>query len=496
MQGYTVQPVAQNLLETPAMDRMDNLQLISGRLHDVFERQKCAHLANPNPEFHERVSNLELLEETILRNESELLAAMSNDYGHRSRHESIMADIVATLGVIRHAKSNLKAWMKVRRVPTPWQLRPSVSYVHPQPLGVIGIIASWNFPVYLGFAGVASALGAGNSCMLKPSEHTPRTSSLMARLLENNFGQEVVAVVEGDASVGEAFSRLPFDHLLFTGSQRVGKLVARAAAENLTPVTMDLGGKSPLIVAPSGHLGQAAACAAQAKMINAGQMSVCPDYALVPRPRLDEFVQAVGQAAQKQYPSIRNNPDVSCVISAAHMERLQELVAEAKRHGARVLQINPAGELFEPASQKFPLTLVVDPSPRLRLMQEEVFGSILPIVPYDTLEQAVLEVQNRPRPPALYLFATSKGEKRFVLDHTVSGGVTVNDAMWHVLNNNMPFGGVGGSGMGSYTGKTGFDTLSKLKPVLEQSKFNAAPLLRAPYGPVFDKVANVLKKLA
>ncbi|HEX4844011.1 MAG TPA: coniferyl aldehyde dehydrogenase [Limnobacter sp.] len=477
------------------MDRVDNIQLVSGRLQDVFHCQKRTYLSNPSPSLQERLANLELLEEIILRNEASLIAAMSDDFGHRSRHESTMLDIVSTLGAIRHSKKNLKHWMKKRRVPTPWQLRPSVSYVLPQPLGVIGIITPWNFPVYLSFAGIASALAAGNCCMLKPSEYSPRTSALMARLLEDNFGEELVAVIEGDATVAEAFSKLPFDHLLFTGSQRVGKLVAKAAADNLTPVTLELGGKSPLIVAPSGNLTKAAACAAQGKMLNAGQVCVSPDYALVPQADLRKFIAQLKRATHKQYPTVRNNPDVSCVISAKHVARLYELVEDARIKGAEVIEINPAHEIFAPEIQKFPLTLIVNPTPDMRVMQEEVFGSILPIVPYNTLADAIAFVQGKPRPIALYLFVSKTHEKHAVLGQTVSGGVTVNDAMWHVLNDNMPFGGVGSSGMGAYHGLVGFETMSKLKPVLEQSKFNAAPLLRAPYGSVFDKVVTILKKL-
>lgn len=477
------------------MDRVDNIQLVSGRLQDVFDSQQRTYRANPNPSKQERVSNLELLEEIILRNETELIDAMTADFGHRSRHESTMLDIVSSLAAVRHSKKHVGGWMKKRRVPTPLQLRPSFSYVKPQPLGVVGIMTPWNFPVYLSFAGLASALAAGNCCMLKPSEYSPQTSALLARLLEDNFGSEHVAVIEGDDTVGEAFSRLPFDHLLFTGSQRVGRLVAKAAAESLTPVTLEMGGKSPLIVAPSGNIAQAAACAAHGKMINAGQVCVAPDYALVPAEQLRRFVSEVKRASHKQYPTIRNNPDVSCVINSKHMSRLHDLVKDAREKGAEIIEINPANEVLDPQAKKFPLTLIVNPTPHMRVMQDEVFGSILPVLPYDTLQNAVEQVQSRDRPIALYLFAAKHNEKEYVLNQTVSGGVTVNDAMWHVLNNNMPFGGVGASGMGAYHGLVGFNTMSQLKPVLEQSRFNAAPLLRAPYGTVFEKLVKVLKKI-
>ncbi len=477
------------------LDRVDHLQLVANHMQQVFNRQQEHYRRNPNPTKNERIEHLNVLEEILLRNEADLLSALSEDYGYRSPHESAMLDIVSTLATIRHNRKHVGQWMKRRAVSTPLQLRPAVSYIQPQPLGVVGIITSWNFPVYMSFAGLASGLAAGNCCMLKPSEHTPRTSALMARLLESSFGPELVAVIEGDANVAAAFSRLPFDHLTFVGSHRVGKMVALAAAENLTPVTLELGGKSPLIIAPSGSVDQAAACAVQGKMINAGQVCVAPDHVYVPRKQFDAFVEAVKLEAHKQYPSVQSNPDVSCVINSRQMARLYDLRADARLQGAQVLELNPSNEPFDAERRKFPLTLVLNPKPSTRVMQEEVFGPILPVIPYDDLHELVRSLQNKARPVALYLFARKQAEKDLVLNNTVSGGVTVNDAMWHVMNNNMPFGGVGASGMGAYHGIAGFDHLSQLKPVLEQARLNAAPLLRAPYGTLFEKVVTVLKKI-
>jgi coniferyl-aldehyde dehydrogenase len=477
------------------LDRVDNLQLVASQMQQVFNRQQAHYRLNPSPSKNERIEHLHVLEEILLRHETDLINALSDDYGYRSRHESTMLDIVSALATIRHNRKHVGQWMKPRPVATPLQLRPSVSYIQPQPLGVVGIITAWNFPVYMSFAGLASALAAGNCCMLKPSEHTPRTSALMARLLESSFGQELVAVIEGDVHVATAFSKLPFDHLTFVGSQRVGRLVALAAAENLTPVTLELGGKSPLIIAPSGSIEQAAACAVQGKMINAGQVCVSPDHVYVPRAKFDAFVQAVRLEAHKQYPSVQDNPDVSCVINNRQMARLYDLRADARLQGAEVVEINPANEPFDAERRKFPLTLVLKPTPTMRVMQEEVFGPILPVIAYDDLQELVGGLQTKARPLALYLFVRKQAEKDLVLSNTVSGGVTVNDAMWHVMNNNMPFGGVGASGMGAYHGKAGFDNLSQLKPVLEQARVNAAPLLRAPYGTLFEKVVTVLKKI-
>lgn len=477
------------------LQKISTNQLASGRLTEVFELQREAYLADPIPSLAQRTEWLNALEQLVVTHESALISALSEDFGHRSRHESAMLDIVSTLGCVRHLRKHLAQWSKPRKMPTPLALQPARSYVIPQPLGVVGIITPWNFPVYLSLAAIATALAAGNRCMLKPSELTPRTSALMAELLESTFGEQVVAVIQGDASVAQAFSSMPFDHLMFTGSTAVGRMVARAAAENLVPLTLELGGKSPLILAPSGDLKQAATCAAHGKMINAGQICVSPDYALVPQERLAEFVEAVRASCSAQYPSVLNNPDVSCVITPRHIARLRDMVEDARAKGAEIVQINPAQETFDEQSTKFPLTLVLNPTPDMRVMQEEIFGSILPVLTYSSLASAVAHVQRGERPLALYMFLSAPEEKEMLLTQTISGGVTINDAMWHVLNDNLPFGGVGASGMGAYHGQTGFDNLSKLKPVLEQSKVNAVPLLRAPYGTAFETVLGLLKKI-
>lgn len=477
------------------LQRISDEQLKSGRLTEIFRAQKLAFSNMPNPSAAQRIEWLNTLENIVLVHEQAFIEALSADFGHRSKHESQMLDIVSTLGAIRHSRKHVVQWMRVRKVGTPLALQPASSYIKPQPLGVVGVITPWNFPVYLSFAGVATALAAGNRVMLKPSELSPRTSALMAQLLEDAFGPELVGVIEGDASVATAFSELPFDKLMFTGSTQVGRMVAKAAAENLTPCILELGGKSPLILAPSGDLEQAAVCAAHGKMVNAGQICVSPDYALIPESKKSEFIERVQSALAQQYPAIADNPDVTCLISARHRARLQSLIEDAKQKGAEVIQVNPANETFSADSPKLPLTLVVGATQDMLVMQQEIFGSILPVLTYKTLDEAIAKVNAGDRPLALYLFATEADEKNSVLDQTFSGGVTVNDAMWHVLNDNMPFGGVGASGMGAYHGQIGFDAMSHLKSVLEQSKINAVPLLRAPYGAAFESIVKVLKKI-
>lgn len=477
------------------LQRISDEQLKSGRLSEVFLAQRVAFQQMPNPSAAQRIEWLNTLENIVLVHEQAFIDALSADFGHRSKHESQMLDIVSTLGAIRHTRKHLAQWMRNRKVNTPLALQPASSYIKPQPLGVVGVITPWNFPVYLSFVGVATALAAGNRVMLKPSELSPRTSALMAQLLEDAYGQDLVGVIEGDATVATAFSALPFDKLMFTGSTQVGKMVAKAAAENLTPCILELGGKSPLILAPSGDVEQAAVCAAHGKMVNAGQICVSPDYALIPESKKDEFVERVQKALAQQYPSIAANDDVTCLISARHRARLQSLIEDAQQKGAQVIQVNPANEDFPADSPKLPLTLVINPTQDMLVMQQEIFGSILPVVTYSAIDEAIAKVNSGERPLALYLFASQSDEKEAVLSQTLSGGVTVNDSMWHVLNDNMPFGGVGASGMGAYHGQIGFDAMSHLKSVLEQSKINAVPLLRAPYGAAFESIVKVLKKI-
>lgn len=477
------------------LQRISNEQLVSGRLDSLFQTQRQAYLADPMPSKEVRMERLEKLEQLVIENEAAFIDSLSQDFGHRSKHESTMLDIVSTLGCIRHLKKHMPSWMKKRKVRTPLALQPASSHIMPQPLGVIGIITPWNFPVYLSLAGIATALAAGNRCMLKPSELTPRTSALMADLLENAFGEDLVGVIQGDASVAAAFSAKPFDHLMFTGSTQVGKIVAQAAAANLTPCTLELGGKSPFIVTPSGDLVEASKSLVHGKMLNAGQICVAPDYALVPRAKMAEFIEHIKVNLAAQYPSVLQNPDITNIITAKHRARLQQLIDEAKAAGCEVIQLNPANESIGENSDKLPLTIVVDPSEDLMLMKQEIFGSILPIKPYDSLDEAIEYVQAHDRPLALYMFVADETEKEAVMTRTHAGGCTINDIGWHVLNDNMPFGGVGASGMGAYHGQIGFDSMSKLKPVLEQTKLNAIPLLRAPYGQAFESIVKVLKKI-
>jgi coniferyl-aldehyde dehydrogenase len=372
--------------------------------------------------------------------------------------------------------------MKPRRVTPTWFLLPARARVMYQPLGVVGVIGAWNYPLLLSLSPLVGALAAGNHVMVKPSEIAPRSAALMARILAERFAPERVAVVTGGPDVAAAFSALPFDHLIFTGSTRVGRLVMRAAAENLTPVTLELGGKSPAIVHDSYALGTAAERIMAGKLYNAGQTCVAPDYVLVPRAHLGAFRDTLERTARQLYPSLVANADYTRIATPAHWRRLTALVDEASSRGASITTVNPAGESFTVENRVFPPTIVVAAPDDAGVMDEEIFGPILPLVPYDTLDDAIAYVNARPRPLALYYFDGEGRRVRRVLEETTSGGVTVNDVVFHLGQDNLPFGGVGPSGMGHYHGFDGFQTFSKMKGVMIQSRWSPLSLVRPPYG--------------
>jgi len=352
-----------------------------------------------------------------------------------------------------------------------------------QPLGVIGIIVPWNYPLYLAIGPLIGALAAGNRVMLKMSESTPATGQLLKALLAQIFSEDQVAVVLGEADVGIAFSRLPFDHLLFTGSTSIGRQVMRAAAENLTPVTLELGGKSPAIVSANVPLADAAERIAFGKTLNAGQTCVAPDYVLVPRARIEGFIEAYRQVIRRFYPQLSDNPDYTSIINPRQQARLQDYLDDAQARGARLLP------LFEQSQdRRMPHHLLLDVTDEMRVMQDEIFGPLLPIVPYDDLEQALAYVNARPRPLALYYFGYDKAEQQTVLERTHSGGVCLNDTLLHVAQDDLPFGGVGPSGMGHYHGHEGFLTFSKAKGVFIKQRFNASRLIYPPYGKALQKL--------
>ncbi|WP_417241755.1 coniferyl aldehyde dehydrogenase [Celeribacter sp.] len=445
----------------------------------AFEIMKSAHRSAPALGADGRIAQLDALEAALLAHEAELIAAMSADFSHRSAQECRTFDIATSLSDIRTNRKHLKRWMRVRRVKTPLQFKPAKCEIRPQPLGVVGIIAPWNFPVYLALAPMAAALAAGNRVMIKPSELTPRTSDVLARLIATAFPPDVATVITGGADVAAAFSALPFDHLLFTGSTAVGRKVAQAAAGNLTPVTLELGGKSPVVLMPSADMDRAARRIAWGKTANAGQVCVGPDYVLVPRKKMETTADAILGALMRLYPEGAASGDYSAIISGRHLARLHAMRDEAKARGAQILSNEPTEPVA--GSRKFAPVVVLDPPLDTAMMREEIFGPILPLIPYDTPEQALAFVAERDHPLALYVFADDKDEQDLWLNGSISGGVTVNDTVIHVSVDTLPFGGVGASGMGAYHGQTGFETFSHMKPVMRQAKWNGMFVTEPPF---------------
>ena len=459
-----------------------------------FDALRAAQAREPWPRAEVRRDRLARVLAIVRDREAEFVAAIDRDFGHRSAHETRLAELHIVAASARHAMRQLRRWMAPRRVRTPLELKPGWAYVVPQPLGVAGIVSPWNYPVQLALAPAVAALAAGNRVMLKPSEVTPATSSLLAEAIAARFASDEFTVVTGGAELGAAFARLPFDHLFFTGSTAVGRLVAKAAAENLTPVTLELGGKSPAIVVAGADPARLALRLAVGKLLNAGQTCIAPDYALVPAGDVDAWVRALVDAVGTLYPDPMRGDDYTSIVDARHYERLVGLVDDARAHGARIVTI-PAGAAPDAVTRRIPPTLVVGATDAMRIMHEEIFGPLLPIEAYTTLDQAIANVARRPRPLALYVFGADRAARARLLRETIAGGVTVDDTLWHFAHEELPFGGVGASGSGAYHGEAGFSTFSHRKSVFVQPRFAAAKLLYPPYGRTFEKVLALLKRL-
>ena len=468
----------------------------SGLLDRLLRSQRQAFARDMNPTHAMRLDRLARLERLLDADaEREFAAAISQDFGNRSRVETVLAEVLFTRTAIKQARRHLKAWMKPRRVPTAMTYLPGRSRLLRQPLGVIGIISPWNYPLQLALAPLVGALAAGNRAMLKPSELTPRLSEVLRRRIAEVFAEDEVAVVVGDADVGKAFSALPFDHLVFTGSTAVGRIVAQAAAKNLTPVTLELGGKSPAIIDASADPARIAERIAFGKLLNAGQTCIAPDYVLVHRSQRDALVAALTRAARQMYGERADNPDYTAIINATHYARLQSLVDEAVQMGARA--VTPTFQASGAGTRKFPPTLLLDTQPGMRVMQEEIFGPVLPVVTYDgDVGEAIAYINARDKPLALYWYGRDARSRDRVIEGTVSGGVTVNDCIWHFAQESQPFGGVGASGMGAYHGEWGFRAFSKEKPVFQQARLNGMGLLYPPYGKTFERMVRLLKAIS
>lgn len=466
------------------------------QMQSILDRQRAAYLAEGIVTSETRIDRLERAVRVVKKHQKAFVQAMNEDFGHRSEHQSLFTDVASSIGPLRHAQQNLKRWQKKdKRKVTPGilALLGAKAWVEYQPLGVVGVISPWNFPVNLTFTPLAGVLSAGNRCTIKPSEYTPATSAAMAAGFAEEFDEEEIAVITGGPQTGADFSGLAFDHLLFTGATSVAKHVMRAASENLVPVTLELGGKSPVIISPKADMAPTTDALMAGKMMNAGQICLAPDYVFVPRDRMGEFVESSKRSVAKMYPTLLDNPDYTSVINARHFERINGYVDEARERGVEVVEINPADEDFrQQSAHKIAPTLLIDPPEDSAVMQEEIFGPVMPIKSYESLDETLDYVNSHDRPLGLYYFGTDQEETQQVLNQTTSGGVTLNDVVMHVAQEDLPFGGVGHSGMGAYHGEDGFRTFSHAKAVFKQATFNPAEKLglRPPYG---DKLMGLLK---
>ncbi|MCL1041772.1 coniferyl aldehyde dehydrogenase [Shewanella marisflavi] len=459
---------------------------ISQRLNQLLARQKASFREQGAPSRQQRETQLIALKQALLSHQQAIVDALSADYGHRSSDDSRISDIMPCVNNINYTLKKLKGWMKPSRRHAGILLAPAKVQVQYQPLGVVGIIVPWNFPVMLSIGPLITALGAGNRAMIKLSEFTPETNKVLKQMLADLFDESVVAVIEGEADVAAAFSALAFDHLLFTGSTTVGRHVMRAAADNLTPVTLELGGKSPVIIAPDMPLDTAVERMIYGKCLNAGQICVAPDYVLLPKGKSDAFVQAFIAKFKQMYGEIGDNPDYGAIINPRQFERLQAVLQDARDKGAQI--IPSSQETLSPDSRKLPVQLITGVNEQMLVMQEEIFGPLLPIIEYDNLERAIDYVNDRPRPLALYIMSFDSDTQQRLLNQTHSGGVCINETVFHVAADDAPFGGIGPSGMGHYHGKEGFLTMSHAKTILSRGKLNTGKLVHPPYGTTIQRL--------
>ena len=461
-------------------------------LTETLQRLRAAHLTDPMPSWATRATRLHTMERMLNEQKDAFAEAINADFGQRPLEETRLLELFPSLSGVRHALRHGKRWMKPYSSLAGLAFLPARNALMPQPLGVIGIIVPWNYPLYLAVGPLVDALVAGNRAMVKLSEYAPRFSSLFAEQVGKYFKPDEIAVVTGDAQTAQAFSALPFDHLLFTGSTAVGRQVIRAAADNLTPVTLELGGKSPAILGPGARMEHAVERIVFGKLVNAGQTCIAPDYVLLPRARIDEFVEIARRTVVQMYPQLQQNAQYASIVSDRQYQRLVALRDKAVATGARAHVLGDAGD--DASRRLLPPQLLSNVNDAMEVMQEEIFGPLLPLLPYDTLDEAIAYVAAHPHPLALYLFEQDEALIRRVLERTVAGGVSVNDTLYHMAQHGLPFGGVGPSGMGGYHGKTGFCTFSHMKPVFRQARLNGAGLLNPPYGPRFRSLLQLLLK--
>jgi len=456
-------------------------------MREAFDRQHAASRGSPSPDAAARRVSLATLYDLVRDNTDAFARAIAEDFGGRAQRETELLEAIPTLNAIRHARKWVKEWLKPEHRTVDWLFQPARAWIRYEPLGVVGVLSPWNFPLLLSLVPLANVLSAGNRAMIKPSELTPAFSETLRRLVAERFDPGQVTVICGGVEVARAFSSLPFDHLLFTGSTATGREVMRAAAENLTPVTLELGGKSPAIIGADFPLGKAARSIAFGKWLNAGQTCVAPDYVLVPAARAAAFAQLLIEEARRGYPSIAND-DYTSVITERHQARLNAAIEEAAAAGAVI--IRHGGE--HAGTRKIAPTVVLGAPAGGLLLREEIFGPVLPVVPYEHLDDALAFVNARDRPLALYCFTNDKRVRAKVLDGATSGGVTLNGTLLHAGHDGLPFGGIGASGMGAYHGRDGFRRFSHARAVHAIGAINALERLGPPWGGLAARATRFL----
>jgi coniferyl-aldehyde dehydrogenase len=465
---------------------MIDTSVFEANLNALIRLQRDAYFRGGFPSKETRLGRLQRAATLLVQNKDRLAEVVSDDYGHRS-HDETRIELLGALGALRSAAENLESWLQPQ--PHNPMTPDAAARVEYTPLGVVGVIAPWNFPIMTIFGPLVGILAAGNRAIIKPSELTPATSELLAQLIADQFDPSEISVVRGAAEEGEIFASAPFDHLLFTGSATVARHVMRAAARNLTPVTLELGGKSPVVVTGQLDLAEAAKRVMTVKTRNAGQICLAPDYALVPRGRERDFAMACVAAVKQMFPQGVDSREYTSIISDGHRRRIEAIVADARAKGAEVIETLPPGRPLN--ARRFVPTLLLNFGDDMLAMRDEIFGPVLPIVGYDHLDDALASIRSRPHPLALYYFGADDEQARKVLDGSASGGVTINDVMVHMYGANMPFGGVGASGTGSYLGMAGFRTFSHPRAIYRQGGVSqSAELFRPPYGKRLEQVLD------
>lgn len=468
---------------------------VSAELQLILDNQRRAFKAEGPVALETRIDRIDRCIALLVDNKEAICDAVNRDFGCRSKYVTLMTDVMNSVGSLNHVKKNLKKWMKPeKRTPfMPMNFLGAKAQVHYHPKGVVGVMTPWNVPVNMIFSPLADVLGAGNRAMIKPSEFTPNTGEIMKRLFAQYFEESEICVVTGGPEVGAAFSSLPLDHLIFTGATSIGRLVMRAAAENMVPVTLELGGKSPVIVSKNCDINLAAERIITGKAMNGGQLCISPDYCFVPQSKMEAFINRAKQVIAEQFPTVQGNEDFVACINERHFDRVKGYIDEAREAGTRIVPLCPEGEEFsEREAHKIALHMIVNPQSTLKCMQDEIFGAILNVKAYDDLDEAIDFINERERPLALYFFGSDKKEQEKVIKETISGGVSINAIALHVACDDLPFGGVGNSGMGNYRGFDGFRTFSHARGVYREGFVDMAKLAGTlpPYG---QKVANMLE---